>query len=134
MEKRDGDVGEAAKSLECVAAGALSHGLARLRGRCLMELPGRGRVGAPWPPRCCDHQLVKAPWTPWQGFRRTKLEASGCEWMRPHIADKDDKEEKKKEKRKKRKNKKERKEKIGYYVSPLINCVLLVSTLTKFER
>ena len=32
MEKRDGDVGEAAKSLECVAAGALSHGLARLRG------------------------------------------------------------------------------------------------------
>ena len=47
MEKRDGDVGEAAKSLECVAAGALSHGLARLRGRCLMELPGRGRIGAP---------------------------------------------------------------------------------------
>jgi hypothetical protein len=57
--------------------------------------------------------------------------------MRPHnynseLADKDDKEEKKTDKRKKRKNKK--KEKIGYYVSPLINCVLLVSTLTKFAR
>jgi hypothetical protein len=25
--------------------------------------------GAPWPLGCCDRQPVKAPWTPWQGFR-----------------------------------------------------------------
>ena len=63
-------------------------------------------------------------------LRQTKLEASGCKWMRPRdseseLADKDEKEEKKKE------EKKENKENKGHYVSSLINCVLLVSTLTK---
>jgi hypothetical protein len=87
------------------ANGASLHGPARLPGRRRIELPGRGRVGAPWPPGCYDRQPVRDPWPPRQDFRQTKLEASGCEWMRPRVseselADKDEKEEKK-EKRKK---------------------------------
>ena len=64
----------------------------------------RGRQGA---------VSVRAPWPPWQGFSRTKLEASGCEWMGPRdsnseLADKDDEEEKKKEEKKKKKKEKKR--------------------------
>ena len=119
----DGDAGEAAKSLGLEATGAPLHGPARLPGRRRVDLPGHGRVGAPLAAGCYDCQPVRALWPPWQGFRRTKLEASGCEWMRPcdsdsKLADKNEKEEKKKEKRKKRKKiKKERKENIRYCVS-----------------
>jgi len=57
---------------------------------------------------CCDRQPVNAPWSPWQGFRRTKclggLSASASEYK---IGDKDEKEEKKikRKKRKKKENK-----------------------------
>jgi len=82
----DDDAGEATKSLGHEATVAPLHGPARLLRRRHVDLPGRGRVGAPWPP--------------WQGFMQTKLEGSGCEWMRPRdseseLADKDEKEEKK---------------------------------------
>jgi hypothetical protein len=40
----------------CQAVGAPSHVPARLWGRRRVELPGRGRVWAPWPPGCCDRQ------------------------------------------------------------------------------
>jgi len=68
---------------------------------------------------CCDRQPDRAPWPPWQDFRQTKLEASGCEWIKPHdseskLADKDEKEKKKKEEKKEKRKKKEKK---GYYVS-----------------
>ena len=45
------------------ATGAPLHEPARLLGRRRVDLPGRGRVRASWPP--------------WQGFRQMKLEASG---------------------------------------------------------
>ena len=65
------------------------------------------------------------------------MEGSGCDWMRPRgseseLAYEEEKEENRKTKRKK--EKKETKQKIGYYVSSLINCVLLVSALTKIAR
>ena len=49
-------------------------------------------------------------------LRQTKLEASGCKWMRPRdseseLAYMDEKEEKKKRKNEEKKKKKERKEK-----------------------
>ena len=112
-ERGDGDAGEAAKSLGHAATGAPLHGPTRLSGRRHVDLPRRGHVGAPCPP--------------WQGFMQTKLEGSGCEWMRPRdseseLADRDEKEEKKE------------KEKKGYFGSSLINCEILVSTLTKIAR
>ena len=64
------------------------------------------------------------------------LEVSGAR-MRPRDSESElgDKMRKKKiEKEKEKNEKKETKEKIGYYVSSLINCVLLVLTLTKIAR
>ena len=63
-ERGDGDAGKAAKSLGRAATGAPSHVPARLWGRRRVELPGRGRVGAPYPPGCCVRQPVRAPWPP----------------------------------------------------------------------
>lgn len=115
----DGDAGEATKSL-----GMRPTGLRRTQ---CVELTGSGHVGALWAPRCCDRQPVRAPWPPWQGFMRMKLEAPECEWMRPcdsesELVDKDAKEGKK--------ERKKTKEKI-LYVFSLINCVLLALTLIK---
>jgi hypothetical protein len=44
-ERGDSDAGKAAKSLGRAAAGAPSHGPARLPGRHRIELPEHGRVG-----------------------------------------------------------------------------------------
>ena len=66
----DNDADEAAESLGLAVGQPV--------GRRHMELPGHGCVRASWPPGCCDRQPVKAPWTPWQGFRWTKLEALGA--------------------------------------------------------
>jgi hypothetical protein len=73
----------------CRAVGAPSRGSWRLHGRA----------------GCYDRQPVKASWTPWQGSRRTKLEASGasgCRLKNSVLTNKYRKEDKKK-KRKKRK-------------------------------
>ena len=114
MEKGDGDAGEAAKSLECVDAGAPSHGLARLQGRSLVELPGRGRVGAPcgqWgavtvSPSVLHSHLGKA------SGGRSALEDSvrvdeASRASEYELGDNDEKEEKKikRKKRKKKENK-----------------------------
>jgi hypothetical protein len=53
QERGDGDVGKAAKSLGCAAIGTPLHVPTRPWGSHRVELPGRGRVGAPWPPGCC---------------------------------------------------------------------------------
>jgi len=80
-ERGDGEVGEAAKSLGCAAAGAPLHGLAKLPGCHRVELSRRGHVGAPWPPGCVTvnssglHGRLTR-------LRGTKMEASRCEWMR----------------------------------------------------
>jgi hypothetical protein len=105
MEKGDGDAGEAAKSFGCVAAGAPSHGLARLWGRCLVELSRRGRVGAPcgrWgavtvSPSVLHGHLGKA------SGRRSALEDSvrvdeASRASEYELGDKDEKEEKKERK------------------------------------
>jgi hypothetical protein len=52
-----------------------------------------------------------------QGFRRTKLEASGCEWMKPRdseseLADMDEKEERKRKKNEEKKKEKKRKDRV----------------------
>jgi hypothetical protein len=78
-----------------------------------MELSGCGgavtwKLEAPWPPGCCDRQPVKALWTPWQGFRRTKLEASGasgCRLKNSVLTNKYRKEDKKRRERKEKKRK-----------------------------
>ena len=60
-----------------VGRGGNADKVAESLGRAAGGPPWRGRVGASWS-LCCVRQLVKAMWTPWQGFRRTKLEASGA--------------------------------------------------------
>jgi hypothetical protein len=69
---RDRDADEAAESSGRAAAEAPSHRVVKLSGRCHVEVGGSVAAG------CCDHQPIKALWMPWQGFRRTKLEASGA--------------------------------------------------------
>ena len=113
MEKGDGDAGEAAKSLGCVAR-ASSHGLASLQGRCLVELPERGRVGAPcgrWgavtvSPSVLHGHLGKASGgrSALEDLVRVDEASRASEY---ELGDKDEKEEKKikRKKRKKKENK-----------------------------
>jgi hypothetical protein len=52
-------VEEAPKSLRHAAAGAPSHGPARLLRRRRVELPRCSRVGIMWPPGCCEQHPLR---------------------------------------------------------------------------